>query len=80
MAIKIGNNNKFKNTNIIDNSNCTNKNEDNIKGIYIYFVVYAFLLKIIYTVNLLPALLCHRIRSCLQLQEEYHSILLRFQT
>ena len=31
MAIKIGNNNKFKNTNIIDNSNCTNKNEDNIK-------------------------------------------------
>ncbi len=27
------------------------KNGDNIKGIYIYFVVYAFLLKIIYTVN-----------------------------
>ena len=31
MAIKIGNNNKFKNNNITDHSNCTNKHEDNIK-------------------------------------------------
>ena len=31
MAIKIGDNNKFKNTNIIDNNHCTNKNEDTLK-------------------------------------------------